>query len=54
MNLSCEIDSKVGKYDVKERIESKSQLKVWVELIIDVGKYDVKERIESKSQLNQQ
>ena len=40
----------VGKYEVKERIESKSQLNVPGKLDEDVGKYEVKERIESKSQ----
>ncbi len=40
----------VGKYDVKERDESKSQ--PWFHRVINrnVGKYDVKERDESKSQ----
>ncbi len=40
----------VGKYDVKERDESKSQLKSDSKVILKVGKYDVKERDESKSQ----
>ncbi len=43
----------VGKYDVKERIESKSQLDFTSYAHKWVGKYDVKERIESKSQQNQ-
>ena len=42
---------RVGKYDVKERIESKSQLRNCCGYPGLVGKYDVKERIESKSQL---
>ena len=41
----------VGKYDVKERIESKSQPGRIHRETDRVGKYDVKERIESKSQL---
>ncbi len=40
----------VGKYDVKERIESKSQPSGISSAQDSVGKYDVKERIESKSQ----
>ena len=40
----------VGKYDVKERIESKSQQHCTRDKEGRVGKYDVKERIESKSQ----
>ncbi len=40
----------VGKYDVKERIESKSQHQESQNTNKSVGKYDVKERIESKSQ----
>ena len=40
----------VGKYDVKERDESKSQHSAVVDLVWQVGKYDVKERDESKSQ----
>ncbi len=48
--LSDEQIGKVGKYDVKERIESKSQLLPTHRGKNRVGKYDVKERIESKSQ----
>ncbi len=40
----------VGKYDVKERDESKSQRRVQKVESLEVGKYDVKERDESKSQ----
>ena len=42
---------RVGKYEVKERIESKSQLTSSIDNHKWVGKYEVKERIESKSQL---